>query len=74
MQAVLSVAVVLVLMTSCTLVWRWGLLYSLILLYQFTPLEIECIGLVVIGLYAVIAILFFRRRVLLAEILSTADR
>lgn len=74
MQAVLSVAVVLVLMTSCALVWRWGLLYSLILLYQFTPLEIEWIGLVVIGLYAVIAILFFRRRVLLAEILSTADR
>lgn len=74
MQAVLSVAVVLVLMTSCALVWRWGLLYSLILLYQFTPLEIEWIGLVVIGLYAVIAILFFRRRVLLAEILSPADR
>ena len=53
---------------------HWGLLYSLILFYQFTPLEIEWIGLVVIGLYAVIAILFFRRRAVLAEILGSADR
>ena len=122
MQAVLSVAVVMVLMTSFALVLRWGnlilsgfmvfvgvifvtnsldsltrlytdnlgltvekfgrfkyvamhwgLLCSLILFYQFTPLQIEWIGLVVIGLYALIAILFLRRRVLLAEILSTAE-
>jgi choline-glycine betaine transporter len=53
---------------------HWGLLYSLILFYQFSPLEIEWIGLVVIGLYAVIAILFFRRRAVLAEILGSADR
>ena len=122
MQAVLSVAVVVVLMTSFALVLRWGnlilsgfmvfvgvilvtnsldsltrlytdnlgltvenfgrfkyvamhwgLLCSLILFYQFTPLQIEWIGLVVIGLYALIAILFLRRRILLAEILSTAE-
>lgn len=39
-----------------------GLLYGLILLYQFTPFKIEWVGLVVIGLYAVIYTLTFRRR------------
>jgi glycine betaine transporter len=41
---------------------HWGLLYSLILLYQFTPLEIEWIGLLVIALYLVIATLIFIQR------------
>ena len=44
------------------LVTHWSLLFSLILLYQFTPLKIEWIGLVVIGLYAAIAALTFHRR------------
>jgi len=39
-----------------------GLLYGLILLYQFTPFEIEWVGLVVIGIYAVIYALTFLRR------------
>lgn len=41
---------------------HWALLYSLILLYQFTPLEIEWIGLLVIGLYLVISSLIFIQR------------
>lgn len=41
---------------------HWCLLYGLILLYQFTPLKIEWIGLVVIGLYACLYVLIFQRR------------
>jgi glycine betaine transporter len=41
---------------------HWALLFGLILLYQFTPLKIEWIGLVVIGLYAAIYVLTFIRR------------
>lgn len=41
---------------------HWALLYGLILLFQFTPLKIEWIGLVVIGLYCVIYGLTFMRR------------
>lgn len=41
---------------------HWLLLYSLILFYQFTPLQIEWIGLVVIMLYVVIATLIFIQR------------
>ena len=41
---------------------HWSLLYSLILLYQFTPLQIEWIGLIVIGLYTVIATLIIIHR------------
>lgn len=44
---------------------NWLLLYGLILLYQFTPLKIEWIGLVVIGLYGCIYALVFKRRALL---------
>ena len=40
---------------------NWLLLFGLILLYQFTPLQIEWIGLVVIGLYALVAYLIFHR-------------
>ena len=46
---------------------HWLLLYSLILLYQFTPLEIEWIGLLVIGLYAVITVLIILRRKTMVE-------
>lgn len=41
---------------------HWVLLFGLILLYQFTPLKIEWIGLVVIGLYACIYTLVYLRR------------
>lgn len=41
---------------------NWLALFSLVLLYQFTPLEIEWVGLVVIALYAAIYVLVFQRR------------
>jgi glycine betaine transporter len=41
---------------------HWVLLFGLILLYQFTPLKIEWIGLVVIGLYCAIYALTFIKR------------
>ena len=43
------------------IVCHWFLLFGLILLYQFTPLKIEWIGLIVIGLYAVVYALLIRR-------------
>ena len=44
---------------------HWCLLYGLILFYQFTPLQIEWIGLIVIGFYAAISVLvYFRRQML----------
>ena len=46
---------------------HWLLLYSLILFYQLTPLEIEWIGLMVICLYIAIAVLVFRRRQILTD-------
>jgi choline-glycine betaine transporter len=45
---------------------HWALLFGLILLYQFTPLKIEWIGLVVIGIYcAIYALTFIRRETLI---------
>ena len=44
------------------IVLHWSLLFTLILLYQFTPLKIEWIGLVVIGLYAAVYLLTFLNR------------
>ena len=41
---------------------NWIALFSLVLLYQFTPLEIEWVGLVVIGIYATVYLMAFRRR------------
>ena len=41
---------------------HWGLLCGLVLAYQFTPLKIEWIGLVVVGLYAAIYGLLIQRR------------
>ena len=49
--------------------FNWLLLYTLILLYRFTPLQIEWIGLVVIGLYLLITGLIIRYR----RELQTAD-
>lgn len=51
---------------------HWSLLYGLILLYQFTPLQIEWVGLVVIGLYVAISILILLRRKLLLSLISTS--
>ena len=42
--------------------FHWTLLFSLILLYQLTPLKIEWIGLIVIGLYVAIYALLLRNR------------
>ena len=44
-------------------------LLSLILLYRFTPFEIEWVGLVVIGLYGCIYFLLFRRREKLSSVM-----
>jgi len=44
---------------------NWLALFSLVLLYQFTPLEIEWVGLVVIGIYSAVYVLTYRRRQLL---------
>ncbi|MEO9600359.1 hypothetical protein [Parasphingorhabdus sp.] len=41
---------------------HWLLLFGLILLYQFTPLKIEWIGMVVIGLYVCVYALIVQRR------------
>jgi glycine betaine transporter len=50
---------------------HWGLLFGLILLYQFTPLKIEWIGLVVIGIYCAIYALTFIRRDTLKRAIET---
>jgi glycine betaine transporter len=44
------------------IVGNWAAMFTLILLYQFTPLKIEWIGLIVVALYAVIYTLLFMRR------------
>lgn len=44
------------------LVGNWLLIVTLVLLYQLTPLKIEWVGLVVIGLYGAIYTLLFRHR------------
>ena len=54
------------------IVMHWSLLYGLILLYQFTPLQIEWVGLVVIGLYVAISILVFLRRKSVISLISTS--
>jgi len=42
---------------------NWSAIFGLILLYQFTPLKIEWIGLIVIGIYAAVyGLLFYRHR------------
>lgn len=48
---------------------NWAAMFGLILLYQFTPLRIEWIGLIVVGLYAIIySLLFARRRALIESV------
>ena len=41
---------------------NWAAMCGLVLLYQFTPLKIEWIGLVVVGIYAAVYFLVFQRR------------
>ena len=47
--------------------FNWAMLLALVLLFKFTPLKIEWIGLIVVGLYATTYFLVFRRRQLLVE-------
>jgi len=47
---------------------HWALLFGLILLYQFTPMKIEWVGLVVIGLYCTVYGLVFKHRAKLSNI------
>ncbi len=46
---------------------NWAALFGLVLLYQFTPLEIEWVGLIVIGLYCVVAALTFQNQTKLRD-------
>lgn len=41
---------------------NWSLLFGLLLLYRHTELKIEWVGLIVIAIYAVIAVLVWRKR------------
>jgi len=41
---------------------NWAALATLVILYRFTPLRIEWIGLVVVGIYTAIYVLVFQRR------------
>ncbi len=52
---------------------HWGLLFGLIMLYQFTPLKIEWIGMVVIALYGCIYFLIYRRREALQKLSQTGQ-
>ncbi len=47
---------------------NWTLMFGLVLLFQFTPLKIEWIGLIVIGLYIAVYGLLFQRRNQLAVV------
>ena len=44
-----------------------GLLYGLVLLYQFTPFKIEWVGTIVIAIYCVIYFLVFQNRTKLQQ-------
>jgi len=46
---------------------NWAALFGLVLLYQFTPLRIEWVGMVVVAIYAAVYALIFRRRRELGE-------
>jgi choline-glycine betaine transporter len=49
---------------------NWAAMFGLILMYQFTPLKIEWIGLVVVALYAVVYMLLLSRRRTLIDTLN----
>jgi glycine betaine transporter len=46
---------------------NWFALCALVILYKFTPLKIEWIGLIVVGIYLAVYWLVFQRRQILAE-------
>jgi len=46
---------------------HWCLMFGLVLMYQFTPLKIEWVGLIVIAIYAVIYALVFKNRAKLSN-------
>lgn len=41
---------------------HWSLIFGLVILYQFTPLKIEWVGLLVIAMYVSVYVLVFRKR------------
>lgn len=41
---------------------HWVLIYGLVLIYQFTPMQIEWVGLMVIALYAAVYLLLYKKR------------
>ena len=47
---------------------NWAALAVVVVLYNFTPLKIEWIGLVVVGIYAAVYVLVFQRRERLAAV------
>jgi len=47
---------------------NWIALATLVMLYKYTPLKIEWIGLVVVGIYTAIYVLVFQRRKELSEV------
>jgi len=55
---------------SVYVVIHWTILFGLILLYQFTPLKIEWIGLVVIAIYACVYYLLYKQRKFLQALLK----
>lgn len=46
---------------------NWVLMFALVLLFQFTPLKIQWVGLVVIGLYLVVSVLVAHRALRLSS-------
>ena len=50
---------------------NWFVLVALVLLYNFTPLQIEWIGLVVVGIYIAVYFLVFQRRQQLLNVGNT---
>jgi len=46
---------------------NWTILFGLVPLYQFTPLQIEWFGLAVIGIYAAMYVVIARNRATLAR-------
>ena len=49
---------------------NWSMMIAIILLYNFTPLKMEWVGLVVIGIYLLISYWVFRQRALLHSAIS----
>ena len=48
--------------TGRYVVANWAILFALVLAFQFTPFKIEWVGLVVVGIYAIVYFLVFMHR------------